>query len=328
MLPKYSPAVLLGLLAGIVFLVLLRRIALKYNLLIFKGIPLIGGEAIGLSFLAAYMAVASLSGGLTHQTAGIILSSLIMLVAGVIDDIHESSVRAKFFVQFFAASLLIISGVRTHIVYIGEPLNIIITYLWVIGITNAFNLLDIMDGLAAGAAIVAAIAFAAVSYLNHDNTTLYLTLSLLGPLLAFLKYNLPPAKLYMGNSGSHFLGIFMAGVALTISYASLETKIALLSPLLILGLPIFDTAFLVFMRLVKRRMPFKKSNDHLAFRYLALGYSKRKTLFIVLALAVLFSACGVTLGHIPARYALGLVGLAVLTGLIIGVKMSKVEIHG
>jgi len=245
---------------------------------------------MGLSFLIAYLVISFSSGNLSQQTTGIIISSFIMLILGIIDDLRELSIPAKLFVQIIAASLLILSGNRTHIVYIGDAANIIITFIWIIGITNAFNLLDIMDGLAAGIAVIVLISFSVVAFLNGDNNILVLALALLGPLFAFLKYNLPPAKVYMGNSGSHFLGFFIAAVALTISYASLENKIALLSPLLILGFPIFDTVFLILMRLFKRRLPFKKSNDHLALRFLALGYSKRKVLLIMMSLGLFFQS--------------------------------------
>ncbi len=328
MLLKYIPAVFLGFVAGVVLMALLRRIALKYNLLTSKGIPLIGGVSIGLSFLVAYLVISFPSFSLCQQTAGIIISSFIMLVLGIIDDLRELSIPAKFFVQIIAATLLILSGNRTHIVYIGDAANIIITFIWIIGITNAFNLLDIMDGLAAGIAVVVVISFSVIAFLNGDNITLALTLALLGGLFAFLRYNLPPAKIYMGNSGSHFLGFFIAAVALVISYATLENKIALLSPLLILGFPIFDTAFLILMRLLKRRLPFKKSNDHLALRFLALGYSKSKVLLIMVCLGLFFSACGVAISRVSGILGSLIITLVILASLVLARKMSRIEAYG
>lgn len=324
----YISAVFLGFAAGIVFIALLRRIALKYNLLTSKGTPLIGGVGIGLSFLVAYQVISLFSTNLSQQTAGIIISSFIMLTLGIIDDLRELSILSKFFVQIIAASLLVISGVRTHIVYIGDTANIIITFIWVVGIANAFNLLDIMDGLAAGIAVIVAFSFSVVAFFNGDYNTLALTLALLGGLFAFLRFNLPPAKIYMGNSGSHFLGFFIAAIALVISYASLENKIALISPLLILGFPIFDTAFLILMRLLKRRMPFKKSNDHLALRFLSLGYSKRKVLLIMLGLGLFFSGCGVVISRASALSGAFIITAVILTGLVLAKKMSRIEVYG
>jgi UDP-GlcNAc:undecaprenyl-phosphate GlcNAc-1-phosphate transferase len=184
-----------------------------------------------------------------------------------------------------------------------------------------------MDGLAAGVAIIVTLSFAVISFLNGDNNTLFLTLALLGALFSFLRYNFPPAKIYMGNSGSHFLGFSLAAVALIIRYASLETKIALVSPLLILGFPIFDTAFLILIRLRKKRLPFKKSNDHLALRLLSLGYSKRKVLLIMLSLGLFFSACGVVTSQVCNPLDIIIIGLVVLVTLVLAKRMSKIAVY-
>ena len=128
----------------------------------------------------------------------------------------------------------------------------------------------------------------------------------------------------MGNSGSHFLGFALAAIALIISYAPLERKIALLSPVLILGLPIFDTAFLILARIIKKSLPFKKSNDHLALRFLALGYSKKKALLTMLALCLFFSISGVWLSQVPNIFGFGIIGFLILMSLALTLKVNKV----
>lgn len=262
------------------------------------------------------------------RLAGIIVSSTVMLIFGIIDDWRELSVPAKFLAQIIAASILVFSGSRTNIVYIGNPANIIITFIWVLGITNAFNLLDIMDGLAAGTALIACFSFSMISFINGDADTLVLSLILSGAIIGFLIYNLPPANIYMGNSGSHFLGFVLAAIALVISYASLETKIALLSPLLILGFPILDTIFLIFMRLSKKKLPFNKSNDHLALRLSALGYSKIKVLLIILGLALFFSLCGVIISRVSVPFDAVIIGMVIFVSLVLIKKFSKIAVHG
>ena len=132
----------------------------------------------------------------------------------------------------------------------------------------------------------------------------------------------------MGNSGSHFLGFTLAAVALAISYAPLERKIALLSPLLILGFPIFDTAFLILMRAKKGRLIFKKSNDHLALRFLRLGYSKNKTLLFMLILSLFFSLSGVCLSQVSNTLGIVIVALVIIVGLVLTKRMSRVSIDG
>ena len=128
----------------------------------------------------------------------------------------------------------------------------------------------------------------------------------------------------MGNSGSHFLGFILAALALVISYAPLEREIALLSPLLILGLPIFDTGFLIWARLIKKRLPFKKSNDHPALKFLALGYSQKKALLVMLSLCLFFSLCGILLSQVSNLFGITIITFVILVSLVLTKQMGKV----
>lgn len=328
MLINYVAIVLGGFLLGIFFISRLKKFSLSYNLLIPKGIPLIGGLGIGSSFILVALPSFFLYSGLSKQLVGVIISSTIMLVFGVIDDWRELSVWAKFLIQIITTSLLIVFGIRTQIIYIGNLFNIIITFIWVLAITNAFNHLDIMDGLASGTALIVSLSFFIISLLNGDIKTVILTLSLIGTILSFLIYNIPPAKIYLGNTGSHFLGFVLAAIALVISYAPLERKVALLSPLLILGLPIFDTFFLILMRIKKGKLIFRKSNDHLALRFLSRGYSKKKSLLFMLLLGLFFSLSGVVLSQVANPLGIIMVIFVALVSLIIAFRMSKIAVNG
>ena len=326
MLINYLLIVLSSFLAGIAFVFLLRKLATRYKVLIPQGIPLIGGIAMGLSFIIACLVGFLSYGSLPQEVKGIITASFILLVFGVIDDWRELSILAKFSVQIIATSLLVLFGVRTQIVYIGNLSNITITFIWVLGISNAFNHLDVIDGLASGTAIIVSCAFFVISFLNGDIKNAILTLALSSAIASFLIYNLPPAKIYMGNSGSHFLGFILAAIALAISYAPLERKVALLSPLLILGFPIFDTAFLILMRLKQGKSVFKKSNDHIALRFLKSGYSKNKTLLIMLMVAIFFSSCGIVISQVPNLFGTIIIVFVVLASFVLTQKMSRVSI--
>jgi len=325
---NYFLIVLSGLLGGIVFVFLFRRLTARYKILTQQGMPLIGGMSMGLSFVLACLFSSFLYRSLPQEVRGIIFASVLMLIFGVIDDWRELSIIAKFLVQIIATALLVLFGIKTQIVYIGNVLNIMITFIWVLAITNAFNHLDVMDGLASSTAMITSLAFFTISILNQDTKTAILSLALSGAVFSFLIYNLPPAKIYMGNSGSHFLGFVLAAIALVISYAPLERKIALLSPLLILGLPIFDTAFLILIRMRKNKLPFEKSKDHLALRFLALGYSKKKALLLMLTLALFFSVCGIFLSQASNLFGLSVVIFAVLMSLIITYRMGRVCVDG
>ena len=321
---QYCLIALSGILLGVFFINLFKKFSLSHNLLIAKGMPLIGGIGLGLSFLLISLSIFFTYQSLSREVIGLIVSSSLMLAFGVIDDLKELSIWAKFLVQIIAASLLIFFGIRTHIVYIGNTLNIIITLIWVLGITNAFNHLDVMDGVASGTAIIVSFAFFIISVLNGDTRTAILSLILAGVVFSFFLYNFPPAKVYMGNSGSHFLGFILAGIALMLSYAPLERKLALLSPILILGFPIFDTVFLILARIMKKNLPFKKSNDHLTFRFLALGYSKKKTLLTMLGLCLFFSVSGVLLSQVSNLFGMAIIGFLILISLTLTIKVSKV----
>ncbi len=310
------------------FISISKKIALRHNLLVSQGIPLVGGIEMGLSFILVSLFGFFLYGILPRQVIGIIIPAAIMLVFGVIDDWRELSVGAKFLVQIIAISVLVSFGVRTQIVYIGNLLNLIITFVWILAITNAFNHLDVIDGLAAGCAMIISFAFFVVALLNGDIKIAVLSLALASAILSCFIYNFPPARIYMGNSGSHFLGFVLATIALEISYAPLDRKIALLSPLLILGFPIFDTAFLILMRLIKARSIFKKSNDHLALRFLRLGYSKNKTLLLMLALSLFFALSGVCLSQVSNALGIIIIVLAAIVSLVLTKRMNKVSING
>jgi UDP-GlcNAc:undecaprenyl-phosphate GlcNAc-1-phosphate transferase len=183
-----------------------------------------------------------------------------------------------------------------------------------------------MDGLAGGVAIIIGGAFLIISFLNLDSTTLTLSLALLGSVCGFIVYNLPPAKIYMGNSGSHFLGFIIAAISLLISYAPLERKIALLSPPLILGFPIFDTLFLCIMRLGKGKSAFRKSNDHLALRFLKLGYAKNRALLFMLILTLFFSICGVMLSQVPDFVGIIIIILVIALSITITLHMGRAPV--
>ncbi|MFA5100437.1 MAG: MraY family glycosyltransferase, partial [Candidatus Omnitrophota bacterium] len=146
--------------------------------------------------------------------------------------------------------------------FLNTAANVVVSAVWIIAITNAFNLLDIMDGLCAGVTIVIASGLLFVCILSNDMQNAVLLLVMIGSVGGFLMSNMPPAKVYLGNAGSHFLGFMLAAISINISYASLNHEVSLLSPLLIMGFPIYDTFFVAFLRLKKGKSAIKKSKDH------------------------------------------------------------------
>jgi UDP-GlcNAc:undecaprenyl-phosphate/decaprenyl-phosphate GlcNAc-1-phosphate transferase len=289
-----------------------------------NGVPLVGGIALCLGFFVSCLWNYPLF-NFSSECKGLIFGSLAMFFAGLRDDSRELSITAKLLAQVVSCAVLVIFGVRTHIANIPESWNIAITFLWVIGITNALNHLDVMDGLAASVAVIISLMLFLVSGANHLSAVV--SLALAGSILGFMFYNLPPAKVYMGNSGSHLVGFILAATAILVSYASLDRKVALLSPLLILGFPIFDTAFLILIRVGKNKVPFKKSNDHLALRFLAAGYSKRKSLMLMSVWALFFAVAGGLVSRAANLPGVVMIIFVILSSLALGVKMWKVAVH-
>lgn len=324
MLVKYCLVFSCAFLVSLFSINALKKFSIRNQLLILKGVPLVGGIGMGLSFTLVSLTGLILGRCLSKETAGVIVCSTLMLVFGIMDDRRELSIRAKFLLQLIATGLLISLGEGTKIVYIGVLLNILITLIWVIGITNAFNHLDVMDGAASGCALLISGTFFIMSVLRQDMRSAILSLSLAGAVSSFFIYNFPPAKVYMGNSGSHFLGFVLASIALVISYAPMERKIALLSPLLILGLPIFDTTFLILARIIKKNLPFKKSNDHLVLKFLSLVRSKKKALGYLLVLCLFFCLCGLLVSQVPNFFGGLVIACIVLISLKVALKMIKV----
>ena len=316
-----------SLAAAIPLIFILEKIFLKNKVLISRqGVPLIGGIGIALAFIIAcafghYLFILP-----AKFIKGILTASFIMLAFGIFDDLRELSVATKFLVQIVATSILVMFGVKTQIMHIGPIANIFITFIWVLGITNALNHLDVIDGLAAGVALIVSLAFFSLSLPGAEIQIGIACLSLAAASLGFLLYNFPPAKVYMGNSGSHFLGFVLAAAALTISYAPAGKEPALFAPLLILGLPILDTGLLIVLRTMKKILPFQKSNDHLALRFLAMGCSKKKALVYMLGLCLFFACCGVILARLPLFFGLCAAAASVFIGLAVSLKMSKVSI--
>ena len=157
--------------------------------------------------------------------------------------------------------------------------------------------LDVMDGLAGMAAVICLASFVFLAIVKGDIFLFVLAITLLGGLCVFLKYNLPEAKIYLGNTGSHFIGFILAAMAMVVHYAPMERKVALMSPLLILGLPIFDTAFVIFIRLAQGRSPFKKSNDHIATRLLKMNLSKWQALLLMSGWGLVCALLGISLTY-------------------------------
>ena len=227
----------------------------------------------------------------------------------------------KFFVQSCAAIVLVLSGIRVD--FLGNPvLNIIVSVLWTVGITNAFNLLDIMDGLSSGVAFIACLVFFALGLTYGRVFSPTASLALAGACLGFLVYNRPPARIFMGDAGSLFIGFMLAALSMTESY-TFHNKLAVFSPFLILGVPLFDTLFVMWMRWRQGKPVYFGSPDHFPLRLKRAGLSVKQVLAVVFMAAGLLGAAGYAVTFLFPAAALGLYALILVAALFAAIKLSK-----
>ncbi len=252
-------------------------------------IPYLGGLSIFLSFLVALSIVFQFN----KETLGILFGGSIISTLGLIDDIGKLSPRIKFVGESLAVYILIKSGVYIKLWFLPEYLSIPLTFLWMIGIINAFNLIDVMDGLSAGVAFVVSSIFFIIAILTENQTVAIISMALSGACLGFLNYNYNPASIFMGDSGSLFLGFILSSISIMLDYTKLN-KFGFIAPIFVLWVPIFETSFLFFTRLSKGASPFKGSRDHTSLRLKALyNFSVRKTVWVFYSLTLISGIFGI-----------------------------------
>lgn len=232
-----------------------------------------------------------------RELTGIFFASLLMLLVGILDDLKPMKARVKLLFQIAAAFFLIVQGVKVtfitnpsshHLLYLGRYAGGLLSVIWIIGITNALNLLDGLDGLLVGiSTISAATLFIAAIGKGYFFPAFILT-ALGGASIAFLRYNFNPAQIFLGDSGSLFIGILWA--SLSIAGALKTSTITFFVPLLILGIPIADTLFAIGRRFKKKQSIFEPDKDHLHHRLLKIGLSQRKAVLILYGISLLCGA--------------------------------------
>ncbi len=253
-----------------------------------KGIiPLVGGVAFLIGFLGSLSIIRLITDfptGTLHNLRGIFLGTFIIFILGLIDDIRKPkglSAATRLIFQAVAALCLIYFDVKIQ--FVAEPWAVVLTVLWVCGLTNAFNLLDIQDGLAISQALIAACAFLFISLPSENIYVNFLAISIIGSALAFWPYNhgLFKIKSFLGDSGSTMLGFLLSALALGVDYSK-QNPLAVFAPLLILAVPIFDTIYVSVIRISKGISPLHGSPDHFALRLQRRGFSKTSILSAVI----------------------------------------------
>ncbi len=276
--------------------------------------PLLGGVAIYGAFLVALILFEDRF--YIPQIVSILVGATWVSFLGIWDDRIGMGAGLKLLGQIFGALILIATGVTTETFH--QPLlDAAVTLIWVVGITNAMNLLDNVDGLSGGIAAVASAFFLLIAALNGQYLVGSLTAALLGASIGFLFYNFNPASIFMGDTGSLFLGFVLAAVGLKLRFVGHPDVVTWLTPLLVLGLPIFDTTLVVVSRLRRGLNPLTHpGKDHLSHRLMAMGFTARETVLTLYLVAVVLGVLAMFAVEAGAteNYVVG--GAVVLVGLV------------
>jgi UDP-GlcNAc:undecaprenyl-phosphate GlcNAc-1-phosphate transferase len=208
-----------------------------------------------------------------------------------------------------------------------EWTDFLVTVLWVVGVTNAFNLLDNMDGLSAGVATIAGLAFCLVAGLNGQFLVAALSAAVAGCASGFLRHNFHPAKIYMGDAGSLFLGFLLAFLAIRLKLVDAPKSVALFVPVLILGVALFDTTLVTFNRIRHHRSPMQGGRDHASHRLVWVGIPVPVSVGLIYALAASLGFLGLLLSRLDETSGLMLVGFVLTVGLGAFVLLSAVPVY-
>jgi UDP-GlcNAc:undecaprenyl-phosphate GlcNAc-1-phosphate transferase len=241
-------------------------------------VPLLGGMAIYGAFIAALLLFGNRFR--LQELLSILIGASLMSFLGLWDDRRSLNPVLKLIGQVLAASLLVLTGVHIG-TFPWEAVNVVVTVGWVLVITNAMNLLDNMDGLSGGVGAVAAIFFLLLAAMNDQYLVGALSAALVGACLGFLVYNFNPASIFMGDAGSLFLGFVLAAVGIKLRFPAGVEIVTWMVPVLILGLPLFDTTLVVVSRLRRGFNPLTTpGKDHVSHRLVAMGYTRREAVLI------------------------------------------------
>lgn len=300
-----------------------------------QALPRLGGIAIFFAFVAS-LGIASLvgwwnpklGGHFTPQTLlSLLLPGTMVFLLGLYDDIYGASPYIKFGVQALAACVLFAFGLQVFdlpILFHGQRhlfpwfISLPLTILWVLAITNAFNLIDGLDGLAAGSAFFSTLVVLVVALTGRHPVEILLTLLLAGTILGFLRFNFNPATIFLGDSGSLFIGFMLSALALTGSQKS-PTIVAVAIPVVSFGLPILETALSVLRRFIGGRPVFTADREHIHHKLLQLGLSHRQVVVLLYAVSAGFGLLSLFLLW-PSGSTMGLIFCVVGTGIWFGVQ--------
>lgn len=290
-----------------------------------KPTPTLGGVGIFAAFIISVLAIAFVWGEPGEIRWSLLAGAGIIFTLGLVDDLIHVTPPTKLIVQIIAAAVVIFFGRVINFFPWGFA-NIILTFFWLVGISNAINLLDNMDGLAGGISLIAA-GFLSYFFFRADTPALLIiSLGLAGSILGFLVFNFPPAKIFMGDSGSLFLGFTLAALAVAHRPRASDVFTVLGVPTLLFLLPIFDTSLVTITRLMRGQSPAQGGTDHTSHRLIAFGLNEKQAVLAMYLVGIISGVVGAVLESLDYDLSLVLIpvlviGLSLLTGYLARLKV-------
>ncbi len=272
-------------------------------------VPYLGGLAVYIAFLVSL----ALTFELNQEMLGLLLASALVMVFGLIDDLGALSPWVKLAGQALACAVLIRSGIYIKLAFLPVWVAVPLTVLWLLATMNAFNLIDIMDGLSGGVAAIAALAIFALTATAGRPVPSIMCLALAGALIGFLRYNFEPARIYLGDTGSQFIGLMLGALAMNNSVTE-RNLTAALSPIVILGVPLFDMLFVMHIRQLRGLPVMMGSPDHVALRLRKWRLTTKQTVIANYAAAALLGGAGLLMTRLPSNEAALWLLLALMLG--------------
>jgi UDP-GlcNAc:undecaprenyl-phosphate GlcNAc-1-phosphate transferase len=291
-------------------------------------VPYLGGVAIVLAFavtvLVAGLVTAPPSG--LGALAAVLGAGLVLALVGLADDLRGLSPYLR--LGFEIAAGVVVYLTDPGVAFPGPPwTDLVVTVLWVVGVTNAFNLLDNMDGLSAGVATIAATSFCLIAALNGQFLVAALSAAVAGCASGFLRHNFHPAKIYMGDAGSLFLGFLLAFLSIRLKLVEAPPAVAIFVPVLLLGVALFDTTLVTFNRLRHRRSPMQGGRDHASHRLVWVGIPVPVSVGLIYGVAASLGFLALLLARLDTTSGLMLVGFVLAVGLAAFVLLSAVPVY-
>jgi UDP-GlcNAc:undecaprenyl-phosphate GlcNAc-1-phosphate transferase len=328
---RYSAAFILSFVFGLYWTPLMRKAAMQLGIVdqpdgrLKKhedAVPYLGGVAVFMAFLLTIGVFTDFG----QETLGLLLSGSIALMVGLIDDFGALTPRQKLLGQTLAALVLIKSGIYIKLEILPVWVAIPLTVLWILSVTNALNIVDILDGLAAGLSVIAALSIAIANFMAGRHEVAFVSLVLAGAVLGFLRHNFHPAKIYLGDAGSLFIGFMLAALSMNAGYTR-ANMLAVLSPVLILGIPLFDLALVMWIRWRNGIPVMKGSPDHFALRLRRLKLSVRETAVTTYIIGVLLSGVAFLMSQVTLEWAAATMCGTLAAGCLSAYLLMKVDMR-